>query len=238
MKNSIKYLALIICVTLGLNLKANNPKLPKGIIYQIEIPSTEFNTSKQVISKYYYLRKLKSQHKIKYQFGKFISFNDANTVKLLLCKAGCKNAKIIAFNDKETIAVAQAISIQYTHQIILSKVLSNTKNIEKDYLNQVKNAGLNHHFSLAIPLNSLEMLDKVLEKIGNTQIVAMSANNNIYKIGNFNSYQEAIAAKQQIVKTNTHLFILAEVNDSKIPKNDANNIASIIQKVVNQLASK
>ena len=58
MKTLAKTLAIVALLVSSAATQANNPNLPKGIIYQIEIEATDIQKSNDVILEYAYLRKI------------------------------------------------------------------------------------------------------------------------------------------------------------------------------------
>ena len=112
MKTLFTYTAIFIITLFNLNLKANNPAIPKGIIYQLAVKSVDIKKSREVINEYPYLRKVMTQNSFEYQFGKYVSFKKADSVKTELTKVGCSNVKILAYNNHILIPLTEAISIQ------------------------------------------------------------------------------------------------------------------------------
>lgn len=244
MKTLTTYLAIIVFLLINSTTNASNPNLPKGIIYQIEIEANDIQKSNQLITEYQYLSKITVQHKEYFQFGKFLTFNEADSVKNELAQLNCKNINIIAFNDQQEISIADAISFQYKNLITDTKVANNNdpekiSNIEVEYLLQVQRSGLDHYYALAIPINSIEMVDKILETIGDEQIMEISADNKIYSIGKFETLEEVIMARKKYMKNDVdNVFVMAQITDQRIEDNDAKNLALTIQSVINGLASK
>ncbi|MCW8968628.1 MAG: hypothetical protein OQK43_08755, partial [Flavobacteriales bacterium] len=149
MKTLTTYLAILAFLLINSTTNASNPNLPEGIIYQIEIDANDIQKTNQLITEYQYLSKITIQHKEYFQFGKFVSFNEADSVKNELLQLGLKNVNIIAFNNQEEISIADAISLQYKNQITNSEVTMNNNpekisNIEVEYLLQVQRSGLDH----------------------------------------------------------------------------------------------
>ena len=172
MKTIIKY-AIIFAITLiSFNATANNPAIPNGIVYQLTIKSSDIQKSREVILEYPYLRKIMTQNIYEYQFGKYTNFKAADSVKTLLTNAGCADVTILAYNNHILIPLTEAISLQYKEEEL--NTLKNNKKSAKtittkevNYLIQVKQSGLKHYYSLAVPVYSIETVDKILEEIDN-----------------------------------------------------------------------
>lgn len=244
MKTLTTYLAIIAFLLANSTTYASNPNLPKGIVYQIEIDANDIQKTNQLITEYPYLSKITIQQKEYFQFGKFLTFNEADSVKNEILQLDCKNVSIIAFNDQEEISIADAISLQYKNQITDIEVASNNNpekisNIEVEYLLQVQRSGLDHYYALAIPINSVEMVDKIFETIGDEQIIEISADNKIYSIGKFETLEEVLLARKKYIESDVNnVFVMAQITDQRIEDNDAKNLALTIQSVINGLASK
>ena len=244
MKTLTTYLAIVAFLLTNSTTYASNPNLPKGIIYQIEIDANDIQKTNQLITEYQYLSKITIQHKEYFQFGKFLTFNEADSIKNELLQLDLKNVTIIAFNHQEEISIADAISIQYKNQLTDTEIADNKNpekisNIEVDYLLQVQRSGLDHYYALAIPINSVEMVDKILETIGDEQIMEISADNKIYSIGRFETLEEVILARKKYMESEVdNVFVMAQITDQRIEDNDAKNLALTIQSVINGLASK
>lgn len=244
MKTLTTYLAIVAFLLANSTTYASNPNLPKGIIYQIEIDANDIQKTNQLITEYQYLSKITIQHKEYFQFGKFLTFNEADSIKNELLQLDLKNVTIIAFNDQEEISIADAISIQYKNQLTDTEIADNKNpekisNIEVDYLLQLQRSGLDHYYALAIPINSVEMVDKILETIGDEQIMEISADNKIYSIGKFETLEEVILARKKYMESEVdNVFVMAQITDQRIEDNDAKNLALTIQSVINGLASK
>ena len=125
MKTLTTYLAIIAFLLANSATYASNPNLPKGIVYQIEIDAKDIQKTNQLITEYPYLSKISIQQKEYFQFGKFLTFNEADSLKNELLQLDLKNVNIIAFNDQEEISIADAISLQYKNQITNSGVAIN-----------------------------------------------------------------------------------------------------------------
>jgi len=226
----------------NINLTANNSSLPKGIIYQLVIQSTDIEKSNSVITEYHYLRKVMTKGKFQYQFGKFETFKAVSETKDELTRVGCKDVEILAYNNHMLISVSEAISLQYRENIIEERAdgSRSPKTIttqEVNYLLQVQQSGLKHYFSLAIPINSVETVDRILEEIGNEQIIEISVDEKLYSIGKYENFKEVIAARKQFIEDEIYdVFIMAQITDDRINLEDTNNLALKIQSVVNELA--
>jgi len=53
MKTIYTYTTIFAIILFNLNLKANNPSIPNGIIYQLTVKSTDISKSKQIITEYH-----------------------------------------------------------------------------------------------------------------------------------------------------------------------------------------
>jgi len=226
-----------------LNMNATNSILPKGIIYQVSVNATEIELSKQVIYEYAYLSRVTDNNGIQYQFGNYTNFNQVDSVKNILIEVGCNSTSVLAFNNQEEISVAEAISLQYENKIYTQNQnkndAQNFNKIEANYLLQIQKSGLKHFYTLAIPIQSTEIVDKILDEIGNDAIVNLNKENNIYTIGKYNSFKEVLAARKKYIGDKIDkVYIMAEIIDDRISPDDTSNLAIMIQSVVNNLASK
>ncbi len=244
MKTIYTYTTIIAIILFNLNLKANNPAIPKGIVYQLTVKSTDIKKSKEVITEYHYLRKIMTQGSFEYQFGKYTTYNKADSVKTLLANAGCTGVNILAYNNHISIPLTEAISLQYKEDYLNEKkagkkVAKTITTKEVNYLLQVQESGLDHYYSLAIPITSIETVDMILEKIDDEQVIEISVDNNLYSIGKYTSFEEVIAARKQFIESEIFdVFIMAQITDDRINTEDSNNLALTIQTVVNELAAK
>ena len=142
------------------------------------------------------------------------------------------------------IPLTEAISIQYKATEI--KERKTTKKTSKtittkevNYLLQVKQSGLKHYYSLAIPINSIETVDMILEEIDNEQVIEISIDDQLYSIGRYESFDEVINARKQFIESKIYdVFIMAQIIDERINSEDSTNLALTIQTVVNELAAK
>ncbi len=244
MKTLYTYIIIFAIISFNLNLKANNPAIQKGIVYQLTVKSNDITKSKQVISEYHYLRKIMTQGNFEYQFGKYTSYKEAETVKNALIKVGCSDVGVLAYNNHILIPLTEAISIQYKADYLKErseekKVAKTITTKEVNYLLNVQQSGLEHYYSLAIPVTSIETVDLILEKIDDEQVVEISIDDNLYSIGKYESFQEVIAARKQFIESEIYdVFIMAQITDDRINNEDTNNLALSIQNVVNELADK
>ena len=244
MKTIYTYITILAIILFNLNVKANNPALPKGIIYQLTIKSADITKSKKVITEYHYLRKIMTKNTFEYQFGKYTSYKQAAAVKSSLEKVSCKNVRVLAYNNHILIPLTEAISLQYkanylNEKKVGKKVAKTITTQEVNYLLQVQESGLEHYYSLAIPVTSIETVDLILEEIGDEQVVEISVDNNLYSIGKYESFEEVIAARKQFIESEIFdVFIMAQITDDRINTEDTNNLALTIQTVVNELAAK
>lgn len=119
------------------------------------------------------------------------------------------------------------------------KVAKTITTKEVNYLIEVQKSGLEHYYSLAIPVTAVETVDKILEEIDDEQVIEISLDDNLYSIGKYESFEEVIAARKKFIKDEIYdVFIMAQITDSRIEDEDANNLALSIQNVVNELAAK
>ncbi len=235
-------IALFLLSSFAVN--ANNKSIPKGIVYQLSIKSTDIVKSKKVINEYHYLRKVMTNKGFFYQFGKYTHYTIADSVKTLLLNVGVKDIEVLAYSDHVAISLAEAISIQYKEDMV-PQLTSHTKEAkiittkEVNYLIQVQQSGLEHYYSLAIPVTSIETVDKILEELDDEQIIEISLDENLYSIGKYQSFNEVIAARKKFIQSEIYdVFIMAQITDDRLDGEDANKLASSIKSVVNELAAK
>lgn len=244
MKTIYTYITIFAIILFNLNLKANNSSLPKGIIYQLAVKSIDIKKSREVIIEYHYLRKVMTNQTFEYQFGNYTSFKKVDSVKTLLVTVGCSDIKILAYNNHVLIPLTEAISLQYKANILADKktrkkVAKTITTKEVNYLLQVQQSGLEHYYSLAIPVTSIETVDLILEEIDDEQIIEISVDNNLYSIGRYKSFKDVIAARKQFIESKIFdVFIMAQITDDRINDEDSTNLALTIQTVVNELAAR
>ncbi len=244
MKTIYTYTTIFAIILFNLNIKANNPAIPKGIVYQLTVKGADIKKSKEVIAEYHYLRKVMTQGSFEYQFGKYTSYKEAEAVKTSLTKVGCTDVTILAYNNHVLIPLTEAISLQYKADFLSEKktekkVAKTITTKEVNYLLQVQQSGLEHYYSLAIPVTSVETVDLILEEIDDEQVIEISIDNNLYSIGKYKSFEEVIAARKQFIESEIFdVFIMAQITDDRINTEDTNNLALTIQTVVNELAAK
>lgn len=243
MKALYTYTLTAIIILFNINLKANNPSIPKGIVYQLSVKSTDITKSRKVVEEYPYLRKVMTAGSFYYQFGKYIDYKTADAVKTDLTNVGCTEVTILAYNNHIEIPLAEAISLQYKDEMLSEhsnkKVAKTITTKEVNYLLQVQQSGLDHYFSLAIPISSVETVDRILEEIGDEQVIEISVDDNLYSIGMYGTFEEVIAARKQFIEDEIYdVFIMAQITDDRLENEDASNLALTIQNVVNELAAK
>lgn len=243
MKALHTYSIIIVLLLFSLNSTASSINLPKGVIYQLAIRSTDIKKSNSVIAEYHYLTKTMIKGKFQYQFGKYETFKEVSKSKDQLTQAGCKEVEILAYNNQVLISVSEAISLQYKANTIEERIAEkcSPKNItteEVNYLLQVQQSGLRHYFSLAIPINSIETVDQILEDIDDEQVIEINVEKNLYSIGRYENFEEVIAARKHFIEGEIYnVFIMAQITDDRINIEDINNLALKIQLVVNELAN-
>ncbi|PCJ27837.1 MAG: hypothetical protein COA97_02560 [Flavobacteriales bacterium] len=244
MKTIYTYTTIFAIILFNINLKANNSVIPNGIIYQLTVKSTDIKKSKEVISEYHYLRKVMAQKTLEYHFGKYTTYNKVSAVKTSLEKVGCSGVRILAYNNHILIPLTEAISLQYKEDFLedltaKKKVAKTITTKEVNYLLQVQESGLDHYYSLAIPVTSIETVDMILEEIDDEQVIEISVDNNLYSIGRYETFEEVIAARKQFIESEIYdVFIMAQITDDRINAEDSKNLALTIQTVVNELAAK
>lgn len=243
MKALYTYTIALAILLFNLNTKANNPSIPKGIVYQLTVKSTDIAKSKQVIEEFHFLRKIMTKGNFYYQFGKYTHYTIADSIKLKLENVGCTEVQVLAYNNHIEIPLAEAISLQYKDDMLPEvsgkKVAKTITTKEVNYLIEVQKSGLEHYYSLAIPVTAVETVDKILEEIDDEQVIEISLDDNLYSIGKYESFDEVIAARKKFIEDEIYdVFIMAQITDSRIEDEDANNLALSIQNVVNELAAK
>ena len=244
MKTTFTTIALFIITLSNFNVNAANPSIPNGIVYQLALKSADIAKSKTVINEYHYLKKIMTKGSFEYQFGKYTTFKKADSVKTILTEIGCKQVTILAYNNHLLIPLTEAISLQYKdnylHDLVaVKKVAKSITTKEVNYLLNVQKSGLEHYYSLAIPVTSIETVDMILEEIGDEQVLEISIDNNLYAIGKYKTFAEVIAARKQYIYSEIYdVFIMAQITDDRINAEDSGNLALSIQSVVNELAAK
>jgi hypothetical protein len=104
---------------------------------------------------------------------------------------------------------------------------------------EVKKSGLQHYYSLAIPVTSVETVDLILEEIDDEQVIEISVDDQLYSIGRYESFEEVITARKQFIESKIFdVFIMAQITDERLEIDDSHNLALAIQTVVNELAAK
>ncbi|MGB0888471.1 MAG: hypothetical protein ACPGSL_10130 [Vicingaceae bacterium] len=145
---------------------------------------------------------------------------NANTQETFLYHPTLNNSEII--KEKTVKKVAKTITTK-----------------EVSYLLDVKKSGLQHYYSLAIPINSIETVDLILEEIDDEQVIEISVDNKLYSIGKYTSFEKVIAARKQFIESEIFdVFIMAQITDQRIDEDDSKQLALSIQTVVNELATK
>tara|TARA_R110001592_G_scaffold102362_6_gene289101 strand:- start:1948 stop:2682 length:735 start_codon:yes stop_codon:yes gene_type:complete len=242
MKTIITYLALLICFFAFTTIKAFNPNLPKGIVYQISLNSNDLQKSQEVIFEYHYLTHIINNNISTYIFGKYQHFSEVDSIQTLLANVGC-STNIIAYQDQIEIPLAEAISVQYKNDMLTEEASNQrigSKKItvkEVNYLLDVQKSGLKHYYALAIPVNSIETVDKLLEQIDNEQIVEISTSDDIYSIGHYENFEDVLNARKHFIDGDINdVFIMAQITDERIEIDETDNFAITIQNLVNDLA--
>lgn len=243
MKTIYTFSTIIAIILSQFNVNATNLNTPKGIIYQLTINSTDLAKSKKVINEYPYLRKIMTEGSFLYQFGQYTSYKNANDIKSSLINVGCKDVDILAYNNHTLIPITEAITIEYKSDYLNNKtntrVAKTITTKEVSYLLEVKKSGLEHYYSLAIPVSSVETVDLILEEIDDEQVIEISVDDNLYSIGRYESFEEVIAARKQFIESKIYdVFIMAQITDTRLEEDDTQHLALAIQTVVNELAAK
>ena len=243
MKSTYTFL-IFISILLTFKATANNSSTPEGIVYQITINSNDLNNSKKVIDHYPYLRKIMTKSTFQYQFGNYTKYENVKKVKTSLVNVGCKNVSILAYNNHILIPLSEAITIEYKSDYLRNrnkgqKLAKTITTKEVSYLIDVKKSGLEHYYSLAIPVTSVETVDLILEEIDNEQVIEISVDDKLYSIGKYASFEEVIAARKEFIESKIFdVFIMAQITDDRLEEDDTQNLALAIQSVVNELATK
>tara|TARA_B100000809_G_scaffold259526_1_gene304723 strand:- start:8886 stop:9611 length:726 start_codon:yes stop_codon:yes gene_type:complete len=241
MKTIYTYSTTILIILFSLNVNANTPP---GIVYQLTINNNDLSSSKKIIDDYPNLRKVDTDGVLQYQFGNYTTYDAVKTIKSSLLNAGCSNVNILAYNNHILIPLSEAITIEYKNdylnsQKVAKKVAKTITTKEVNYLLDVKNSGLQHYYSLAIPIASVETVDLILEEIDNEQVIEISIDDKLYSIGKYETFEEVIAARKQFIESEIFdVFIMAQITDNRINEGDTQNLAKTIQSVVNELAAK
>jgi hypothetical protein len=242
MKPLIKYLAIAIGFLTASISNGFNPNLPKGIVYQISINGNDLQKSQTVITEYHYLTHIINNNISTYIFGKYQRFSEVDSIQALLTDVGC-NTNVIAYQNQIEIPLAEAISIQYKNNMLTEEASNQrigSKKItvkEVNYLLDVQKSGLKHYYALAIPVNSIETVDKLLEQIDNEQIVEISTSDDIYSIGRYEKFEDVLNARKHFIDGDINdVFIMAQITDERIEIDETDNFAITIQNLVNDLA--
>ncbi|TXB64308.1 hypothetical protein FRY74_10975 [Vicingus serpentipes] len=242
MKPLIKYLVIALGFLTASNSNGFNPNLPKGIVYQISLNSNDLEKSQTVITEYHYLTHIISNNSSTYIFGKFQHFSEVDSIQNLLNNIGC-NTSIIAYQNQIEIPLAEAISIQYKNDMLTEEASNQRKGSKKitvkevNYLLDVQKSGLKHYYALAIPVNSIETVDKLLEQIDNEQIIEISTSDDIYSIGRYEKFEDVLNARKNFIDGDINdVFIMAQITDERIEVDETDNFAIVIQNLVNDLA--
>ncbi len=245
MKTLPKCLTTALLIVLTITLNAINPNLPKGIVYQLSLNSNDLQKSQNVIQSYPYLTNIINDKTSIYIFGNYTTFSSVDSLKIVLEKEGCSRVEIIAYKDQIEISVAEAISINYKTEMLSNQAIEERNGSKKistrevNYLLDIQKSGLKHYYALAIPVNSTETVDKLLEQIGNEQIIEISSDNDIYSLGRFEKFEDVLKARQKFIGGNINdVFIMAQITDEKIEIDDIENFAITIQNMVNDLAER
>jgi len=244
MKTLYTYSTIIAIILLNLNVNANNLVIPEGIVYQLTINSTDLSNSRKVVNEYPYLRKIMTKKSFQYQFGNYNSYENVKEIKSSLINAGCSDVSILAYNNHILIPLAEAITIEYKTDYLSNKkagkkVAKTITTKEVSYLLDVKKSGLEHYYSLAIPVTSIETVDLILEEIDDEQVLEISIDDKLYSIGKYESFEEVISARKQFIESKIFdVFIMAQITDNRLEEDDTQNLALTIQSVVNELAAK
>ncbi len=242
MKPLIKYLAIALGFLTATVCNGFNPNLPKGIIYQISLNSNDLQKSQSVITEYHYLTHIINNNNSTYIFGKYQRFSEVDSVKSLLSSAGCSST-ILAYKNQIEVPLAAAISMQYKNDMLTAEASDQRKHSKKitvkevNYLLDVQKSGLKHYYALAIPVNSIETVDKLLEQVDNEQIIEISTSDDIYSIGRYESFEEVLTARKNFIEGEINdVFIMAQITDTRIEIDETDNFAVTIQNLVNDLA--
>lgn len=243
MKTLATYLTIIMIIATSIKTNAFNPNLPKGIVYQLCLNSNDLQKSQQVINEYPYLTHVIKETSSTYIFGNYSTFSTIDSLKTLLEQQGCTKIEVIAYKDQIEVSVAEAISINYKADMLNESTSEERRDLKKistrevNYLLDVQKSGLKHYYALAIPVRSIETVDKLLEQIDNEQIIEISSDNDIFSIGRYEKFEDVLKARQKFIGGNINdVFIMAQITDEKIEVDDYENFAITIQTMVNNLA--
>lgn len=243
MKTLKIYLSIAFIIVGTTIINAFNPNLPKGIVFQLSLNSNDLQKSQKVIEAYPYLTQIINDKTSTYIFGNYSTFSSIDSVKTLLEKEGCSKIAIIAYNDQIEISVAEAISINYKSEMLTNEATEERRDSKKistrevNYLLDIQRSGLKHYYALAIPVKSTETVDKLLEQIGNEQIIEISLDNDTYSIGRFENFADVLKARQKFIDGDIKdVFIMAQITDEKMDVEDFDNFAITVQNMVNDLA--
>ncbi len=246
MKTISTYIAIFTFILININAKANNPNpnIPEGIIYQIAINNNDIYKANNVINEYITPTKLVIGAQEKFQFGKYKTYQSADSVRAILVIKGCANVTLYAYNNKVMIPVSEAIAIQYKEDMlaynkIAKRDYTNISTKEVKYLLQVKNSGLKHYYSLAVPVNTPLTADLLLDKVNQEEILEINIDDKIYSIGHYSSFEEAVEARKDFISHDINdVFIMAQFTDDRINIDDAKHLTKGVEPIVTALAIK
>ncbi|MCC7333273.1 MAG: hypothetical protein IT232_11780 [Flavobacteriales bacterium] len=243
MKTLHKYIAAVLLMATTAMANAFNPNLPTGIVYQISLNSNDIQKSQQVIQEYPYLTRIIKGNTSVYVFGNYQTFSEIDSVKMLLENKGCSAIEILAYKNQLEISVAEAISLQYKSDMLTdeaSQERTKGKKIstrEVNHLLDVQRSGLKHYYALAIPVKSHETVDKLLEQLGNEQVIEICSDSEIFSIGKFEKLEDVLKTRQRFLNADVKdVFVMAQISNETLDVDDYKDFAITIQAMVNDLA--
>jgi len=246
MKTISIYIATFTFIIFNIKSFAANPNLniSEGVIYQLAINSNDIHKANSIINEYKAPNKLIIGAKEKFQFGKYKTYQIADSIRAVLVIKGCANVTVFAYNNRIMIPVSEAIAIQYKDDMLafnktVKRDHTNISIKEVKYLLQVKKSGLKHYYSLAVPVNTPITADLLLDKINQEEILEINIDDKIYSIGHYNSFEDAVEARKDFIKNNINdVFIMAQFTDNRINTDDALQLSKDVEPVVTALAIK
>ena len=213
-----------------------NPKLPKGLIYKVQVGAFRNPIPQDLFKGFAPISAEKVKDDItRYRVGYFKTLQNANDAKNQVRSLGYKDAFVVALNNGSRIKLSEARTLQVN--ITDNDKSSNNSNNELITLkNQIANDNSLASVKTIDQINGLfysvqiGAFSKPLSKDNNLNIspLIVSRYNNLYKYstGEYSNIQLAAAKKLELINNGllTDAFIIAYNNGRKISLNQATSI--------------